>query len=566
MKDLKSRKEKEKQLILVVESGIVLCDQVRSVLSEDYQVAYSHSTEDAIAFMHDNAEYLSLVMLDIHAVGPNGLEFIARIKADDMLQHIPVVVLTMEKAHEVEYLQIGAADFIRMPCEFPDVVLARIQRAIESSEKLHKSGERNSDPLAGIRSQKDFFRCAEEYDRLYPDVEMDAVCVDISRFHVVNEMYGRKAGNRILSRMAKELNGIADAEHGIAGRKAADLFLMYLPHRDQYKDMLEQIYTALNEDNREDTIRLKMGVYPNVDKSLDIQSRFDRAKYARDTLHYDSSQIIAYYDGEKYRKTLISQQLMREINTALAQRHFKVYYQPKFDITGSVPEPISAEALVRWHHPAMGVIFPGLFIPLFEDNGLISKLDRYVWEEAVVQMRRWRDKFGFTFPVSVNVSRVDLLNADMADFLINIVRQNGLEPSDLHVEITESAYTENVEQLVEQVNKLHAAGFKIEIDDFGSGYSSLNMLSLISVDTIKLDINFIRDLFGNKKKMQLLQMMMVLKVSLGIPIVAEGVETEEQLNTLKQMGCDIVQGYYFSKPVLPEEFEKFIEQKAAAAD
>ena len=198
-----------------------------------------------------------------------------------------------------------------------------------------------------------------------------------------------------------------------------------------------------------------------------------------------------------------------------------------------------------------------------ENNGLITKLDRYVWKESAAQVRRWIDKYGITIPVSDNVSREDLLDSDLTEFFSRIVEENNLTPNDLLLEITESAYTENLEQLIEQVDNLQSAGFRIEMDDFGSGYSSLNMLSSIPIDVIKLDINFIRNMFDSEKNMQMLKLMMQIKDSLGVPVVAEGVETKEQLDLLKEMGCDIVQGYYFSKPVPAEEFEKFIEEKIA---
>ena len=556
-----------KPTILVVESKIRLSDQIRSMLSNDYRVVYTDSTKDALRFMQENSGKLSLVMVDMHVMENAGLEFIGWIKADVALQRIPVVVITPEKLHEVEYLQIGASDFIRTPSDLPDMVLARIQRSIEASADSAAPEDGNTGVLIDIWDQRTFFSKAEEYDRDHPRSAMDVVSVDISRFHVINEVYGRAVGDRILSKMAEELKRIAERENGLAGREAADVFLLYLPHRDEYLEIMNQLLSELNRINPENNaILLKMGVYPNADKNLDMRSRFDRAKYARDTLHYGSSQIIAYYDGEKHRQNLISQQLMREMDSSLAEHRFKVYYQPKFDITGNKPVPVSAEALVRWHHPEMGVIYPGIFIPLFEDKGMIARLDRYVWEEAAKQMRRWRNKYGFVFPVSVNVSRVDLQDENMADYLIEIMKKYGLDPCDLYIEITETAYTENADLLIRQVNALHAAGFKIEIDDFGSGYSSLNTLSLIHVDAIKLDISFIRDMFGSEKRMKMLELMMLIKDTLQVPIVAEGVEAKEQLDMLRESGCDIVQGYYFSKPVPPEEFEKYVEMKAAAAD
>lgn len=549
----------QKRLIMVIEKDAVFNGKLHTMLSEEYQVEVFHDTESSLAFLRANAPLITLVMLDLRIAGSGGMAFLKTLKSDPSLRQVPVIVLTKEKAYEVECLQEGASDFIRLPSQTPDVIRARVRRAIESSGQAARSTD--SDELTGINNQETFFRCAAAYDRLHPDAVTDAVCIDISGFHIVNDLYSRGEGNRILVAMANELQRIAAAENGIAGRKAADVFLLYLPHRDTYTDLLQTLQDALGgmtDDNN--AVRLKMGVYPCADKQLDVQTRFDRAKLARDTIHYSFSQIIAYYDGEKYRKDLLSRQLMQEMDAALTSHSFKVYYQPKFDVTGDRPVPVSAEALVRWHHPEMGVIFPGMFVPLFEDNGLITKLDRYVWEETAAQIRRWRDRYGITFPVSVNASRMDMADADLTDYLLGVVRKNDIEPKDLYIEITESAYTKNFEQLVEQVGRLRAAGFKIEMDDFGSGYSSLNMLSSIIIDVLKLDISFIRNMFGSERNLLMLQLMMQIKDSLHVPVVAEGVETEEQLRHLKEIGCEFVQGYYFSQPVPPEQFDPFLEE------
>ncbi|MBQ9604715.1 MAG: EAL domain-containing protein, partial [Firmicutes bacterium] len=214
-----------------------------------------------------------------------------------------------------------------------------------------------------------------------------------------------------------------------------------------------------------------------------------------------------------------------------------------------------------WFHPEFGTISPGEFITLFENNGLIQKLDKYVWNEAAAQIARWRDEYGVTVPVSVNVSRVDIFNPLLGEMLCDIVKANGLAPEKLLLEITESAYTDNSLQIIDTVNSLRSRGFKIEMDDFGSGYSSLNMLTSLPIDALKLDMKFIRNICSNKKDYMLVGIMVEIAKLLDVPIIAEGVETAEQFNLLKDIGCGIIQGYYFSKPLPPEEFAKLIEKE-----
>ena len=205
------------------------------------------------------------------------------------------------------------------------------------------------------------------------------------------------------------------------------------------------------------------------------------------------------------------------------------------------------------------MISPGDFIPLFESNGLIQKLDHYVWKEAAKQVGFWKKEYGVSVPVSVNVSRMDIYYPGLKDIFVNLLKDNGLDSHELMLEITESAYSENAEELISVVEKLRADGFLIEMDDFGSGYSSLNMITSIPIDALKLDMKFVRNMEKDDKSMKLVELVLDIADFLQVPVIAEGVETENQLKLLKERGCDIIQGYYFSKPVSAEEFVKFFE-------
>ena len=203
------------------------------------------------------------------------------------------------------------------------------------------------------------------------------------------------------------------------------------------------------------------------------------------------------------------------------------------------------------------MISPGDFIPLFESNGLIQKLDRYVWKEAARQIGDWKKRYGISVPVSVNVSRMDIYYPKLRDDFMVLLKENDLDVKELMLEITESAYADNADQLVNVIEKLRNDGFMIEMDDFGSGYSSLNMLTTIPIDALKMDMKFIRNMQKDEKSMKLVELVLDIADFLQVPVIAEGVETEEQMQLLKERGCAIIQGYYFSKPVPPEEFEKF---------
>ena len=232
-----------------------------------------------------------------------------------------------------------------------------------------------------------------------------------------------------------------------------------------------------------------------------------------------------------------------------------------------MPVLASAEALVRWKHPELGMINPGVFIPLLEDNGLILDLDQFVWREAAARVRDWKDRFGFSVPVSVNVSRIDMLTPDLKSIFKKILEEYSLTPDDLMLEITESAYTGDSDQVISTAKELRGMGmgFRIEMDDFGTGYSSLGMLTHLPIDALKLDMSFIRSAFGENRDVRMIELIIDIADYLHVPVVAEGVETQEQYLVLKAMGCEYVQGYYFSRPVPPEEFDRFLAERAEAA-
>ncbi len=314
----------------------------------------------------------------------------------------------------------------------------------------------------------------------------------------------------------------------------------------------------MDEDISEDRVRLRLGVYSHVDKSLQIERRFDHAKTAANTVKSGFVKAIGIYDTKMHEAELYRERLLEDFKPSLESGRFMVYFQPKFDIRPEKPMLASAEALVRWNHPELGMISPGVFIPLLEDNGLIPDLDRFVWRETAAQIRDWKDRFGFSVPVSANVSRIDMLTPNLEPVFTEILKEYRLNAGDFLLEITESAYTGDADQVISTAKRLRSMGFRIEMDDFGTGYSSLGMLSNLPIDALKLDMSFVRSAFGETKDVRMIELILDIAKYLRVPVVAEGVETKEQYLGLKALGCDLVQGYYFSKPVPSEVFPNFL--------
>ena len=552
--------------ILVVEDELINQEMLKINLEDGYDLLFAETGTQALQLIRENPSGLSLILLDIHMPEMDGLELLKILKSDKELGRIPVIMMTSDAKYEVESLNLGAIDFIPKPYPRQEVIRARVFRTIELSEDRQIIRVTERDSVTGLYNKEYFYRYADQLDKRHAGQEMDAIVVDVNHFHMLNERFGKAFGDEVLRRMGGSIKKVVEEGQGIACRQTADTFLLYCPNGLDYNALLETIGQGMTTEGHGFTSRgrLRMGIYPKVDRSIDMERRFDRAKLAADKVRSNYSQAIAFYDNTLHESELYCEQLLDDFPTAIAEHQFTVYYQPKYDIRAEKPVLASAEALIRWKHPRLGMISPGVFVPLFESNGLIMQLDAYVWREAARQIREWRDSFGISIPVSVNVSRVDMHNPRLVEIFSGLLQEYNLSPHDYHLEITESAYTQDSDQIIEMVRTLRSLGFSIEMDDFGTGYSSLNMLSTLPIDSLKLDMNFIRNAFGERKDVRMIELIIDIADYLHVPVIAEGVETEEQLKVLKGMGCDYVQGYYFSKPVPPDEFERFIAEKAEA--
>ncbi|MBR3573825.1 MAG: EAL domain-containing protein [Lachnospiraceae bacterium] len=554
-----------KRHILVADDEFINRELLENILSDEYDVLKAEDGETAYEIIRQNRNTLSLILLDLIMPRMTGLELLARISDEPDLRGIPVIVLTSDHDSEVESLRNGAYDFIPKPYPQPDVIKARVSRSIELAENRQIISATERDELTGLYTIEYFYRYGSQFDKYYPGAEMDALCFDVNHFHVLNERFGTERGDEILKCIAGRLETVFADKAGFVCRKTADTFLVYCSHRDhdEYEKIVEQISDI--GDDLHTSLRMRVGVYSCCDKKLDIHLRFGRAKIASDKIRNNYAVSVSDFDEALVDAELFAEQLVEEFPKALEEKQFLVYFQPKFDIRGDKPVLSSAEALVRWIHPVLGMISPGAFIPLFEGDGLIAKLDEYVWRRTAEKIADWKARLGISVPVSVNLSRADLYDPELVDTMEKIIRESGISKDDLYLEITESAYVSDSSQMVDRVKALREHGFFIEMDDFGSGYSSLNMISELPIDALKLDMKFIRTAFEKQNDTRMISIVIDIADYLRVPVIAEGVETEEQYLELKKLGCAIIQGYYFSKPVPADEFEGFLNDKKAAA-
>ena len=559
---IKSTQMQRPKLVLVVDDQEINRDSLEIILKDDYEIIYAENGKEAIDQMRGHANELSLVLLDLMMPVMNGFEVMEIVREDEQLKHIPIIVLTAEKSAELRALQMGAADFITKPFDMSEVILARVGRIIELSEGRQLISAAEHDRLTMLYSRNFFFEYANRLYHYHPELHLDAIVMNIEQFHTINALNGRDFGDDVLRLIGNEIRAFLGETQGIASRIEADRFDIYCLHQTDYRALLNRFQEKVSSLSRSTRIHLRMGVKP-WREGVEPILLFDRARTACNMVRGDYQNPLMIYDEDMRMRELLNSRLLNDLRPAVEERQFQVYYQPKYNIQVDPPRLSSAEALIRWKHPDLGMISPSSFVPLFEGNGLIGVVDNFVWQEAAKQIARWKEKYSFTLPVSVNLSRSDVFDPTLPGRLDHLVLDNGLSYKDLKLEVTESAYTDNAKQVLDVIKSLRNKGFEIEMDDFGSGYSSLNMLSDMPIDVLKMDMKFIRNIEESETDRRLVSLILDIARYLKVSVVAEGVETEKQLEILRNGKCDLVQGYYFSRPLPSEDFEKLIEKEIA---
>lgn len=399
-----------------------------------------------------------------------------------------------------------------------------------------------------------------DHARVAPAPERYGIALwNLQRFKIVNDLFGKDTGDMLLKEMAGCIRAYFENEEAdiVIGRLSGDHFVSFSPMRClNPQAMLQHASNRLSSLNLQYPLSVNLSLYEIDDLQVPVQLMCDRANLALQTIQDNYDKRYVFYDASLRKDLMREQEIVACMQNALTERQFVIYLQPVYSLANY--RPISAEALVRWIHPTLGFISPGAFIPVFEKNGFISKLDAYVWEETCRYLRGRLDAGQTVVPISVNASRRSLYNPNLCEEICALVKKYHLSPDLLKFEITESAYTSNPEQILQTTSQLRAAGFAILMDDFGSGYSSLNTLKDITVDILKIDMKFMADFDTNERAGSILTSVVRMARWLRLPVIAEGVELESQVRFLKSIGCDRIQGYFFSKPLPIPEFNALL--------
>ena len=409
------------------------------------------------------------------------------------------------------------------------------------------------DDLTGIWNRKYFEeRCAERLQNEPGNYLM--LCSDIAEFKLVNELFGREKASSLLCAEADIFKNWPDQKHILYGKLPDDRFALLIQKEYFPLELLTECTETLQRTLGSPTYRIKIsyGIYAVNDPQESVASMCDKALIAMKSIHESLEQCVAFYKPEMLHQAIHDRELTGTFERALQNGEFQIYLQPQIAVDGRL---LGAEALARWVHPDQTMTPPGEFIPLFERTGLIHRLDEAIWEQAARKLRDWRSRGLQDYHISVNISAKDFFYIDICRHFTELTEHYDIPPAKLNLEITESALTQDVPDLQRQLRRLQQAGFLIEIDDFGSGYSSLNMLKDICADILKIDMGFLRETENLERSRIILRSVLELAHALNMPVITEGVETREQVQALTEMGCDAFQGYHFSPPLPVAAFE-----------
>lgn len=541
----------ERLKILLVESPEVKLEELRKIITEVYDVITVSKEQDAISLLNESSNNIAAGIFYIGIAK----KLLSEIRSIPKLEKLSVLIATDVDNSELEdiLLDLNAIDFLKKPFD-KRRVLNRLKTAIKLSETNRIIDELERDELTSLLTRQAFLRKAEEVRSSNPDKTYCIIAFDFENFKSSNSLYGEAKCNEFLAYTGQHLSKAVD--RALSGRFGGDQYVLFYEYdKEVHLDKLYNIRdTILNTAPIPHQI-VKAGIYAPIDPELSMVVCCDRAFLAIRKIKGIYGKNISFYESSMQSELLNEQHIIETMERGLEEEQFLVFYQPKHEaVTGKI---VGAEALVRWNHPEYGFMAPGQFIPLFERNGFITKLDAFILEKVCKDIIHWQQEGLPIVPVSVNVSRRDFMEPGCIANQHEIIEKYKIDHSLLHMEVTESLYSDNTEVIIEQVRETQKRGHMIEMDDFGSGYSSLGSLSSFPIDILKLDITFVRNIKTNEI---IIENIIKMAHRMGLLTVAEGVEDGEQLRVLQYLGCDYIQGYYFSPPLPIKKFESYLKK------
>jgi diguanylate cyclase (GGDEF)-like protein len=564
--------------VMIVDDEPIMMDVVQAFLEDAGYTNFLITEDSTQALDLMLKERPDVLLMDLFMPGKDGFELLTDIRRDPSLRYLPVIVLTAASDGDtkLEALELGATDFLSKPVD-PSELKLRLRNAL--AFKAYQDQLAYNDSLTGLPNRQLFLerlawtlRLARRHNK-----QCALLQVGLDRFKQINDTIGHEMGDEVLKAVARRLSAalrdtdtislFEDREDAISlSRLAGDEFMVLISEIGHGEDatiiarrLLETMQAPLLIGGHELFVTISIGIalYPHDgEQGSELLTNVDLAM-AQAKLH--GRNTFSFYSAETNERSIERLKLETALRKALEKEELTLNYQPKVDITTG--QIIGGEALARWTHSSLGVVSPGAFIPLAEETGLILRLGEFVLRRACQDAAQWQ-KNGIPLPVSVNVSSLQFRRGNMPAIIQAVLKETGLSPSNLIIELTESLLMENAQANIQMLSDIKSLGVRLSMDDFGTGYSSLSYLKRFPLDELKIDQLFVRDLPDDSGNAAIVGSVIAMAHGLGLKVTAEGVETPGQMIFLKIHGCDQFQGYLFSRPVTAEEFAQMLSQKA----
>lgn len=540
-----------KNEILIVDDSEINRSMLRLMLEDDYHITEASNGQEAIAAIEKGNHIFRLILLDLVMPQMDGFQFLEELNRRGWQQQLPVIIISGDNTEEslARAYAHGAADFFAKPFN-PNIVHHRVKNVISLYEHSYR------DKLTGNYNRSGFIQIAENFLAHEEDVTKYSVMFfDLKNFKAINSLLGTEGGDQVLTRITKIIN-TCGLDPLFQARLEADHFVCLVETKNiDYEKLQTFNGHTIERNGRQLQIRFRTGA-AEIDGRGSIYNFIDRAKISLDYIEDEYLKPYAKFDSQMTDSYINAAVVTSDFENSLANEEFKIYYQPVMDAaTGKIS---SAEALIRWIHPSRGFVRPDLFIPVLEKDGFISKLDLFVDKKVESILRSWKEQGLPVVPVSVNLSWMDFYDSQMINNILDRLRKSHAAPGFVRYEITESSFAALKENRDEVLKEMQQLGSWLLMDDFGSGYSSLGMLMNYKFNVLKIDMSIIRKLEIQPEVEHVVEFIIKMCHKLGMRVVAEGVESQCQVDKLKNAQCDYIQGYYFSKPLPEAEFKEFL--------
>ena len=550
-----SRTYHQRARILVVDNSEINREMLNDILGETYEIRLAGSGREALEILEKEHWNLELVLLKLEMPDIDGYELLEIMREKMWLEEFAVIAVIASLTADVKRAyRLGVCDCFRLPY-VTSILSHRIENAIVTHEKEYR------DYLTGAYNRRGFIYMVEKFLNHCEDRSKYAIVFfNIKSFKATNELLGIKEGDHILDSLYDEIEQ-SFLKPIYVGRIEADHFVSFV-ERDRISgeklaDFCDQVFDVSNKKIR---VHCRCSIFYLKDEPMPVSGMIDRAKLAKQYIVDEYLKPYTVFDHNMDMAYIDNAEITTEFEEAIANEELEVYYQPIVDsVTGKI---MSAEALIRWIHPKKGFISPGIFVPKLEEDGSISKLDRYVFQKVRAYIRGRYEKGLEVVPVSMNLSWMDFYDETLIEEIIDFLEHAEFPSRLIRFEITETSYAALEENVGNVLNKIKEKGAWILLDDFGSGYSSFNMLQKFSFDILKIDMSFTREIEANSRARKLIPLIIEAAHALDARTVAEGAETKEQVEFLKEHGCDYIQGYYFYRPMKKDEFSEKLDQNS----